>query len=378
MQRDRNLVGIGRSAGRSVTLAAGLAAGLLLATAAAGQAGAPEALEPAASSPAEAAAWIDRVPRSAPSSAELRALVTNENAALRYWRAWASWTPESTRAIADAAAENLSADDAAVLDVLNAQSETIGQLIDASRFERCDWGVDYDDGVNALLPHLALMRRSVQLLALAGDAAIAQGDADLAAESYAAAFRMSEHAAQDRFIISPLVSIAMFALTREHVERALESGAFSGAQRAALADALSRFDDTDPFGSRAALLFEGRMIAAWLDDQLGEGDIDRFDALVSGLVFMGDGEAAPDTYGPGTKVETVRRDIELVERFYGLVHEAWDSDDAQAKLASLGESVAAGDFGKLARLIAPALNRAQQNDADTRATLDAMKERLAR
>src|SRR6185503_1674624 len=144
------------------------------------------------------------------------------------------------------------------------RQELVEGLIKASVFEGCDWGVAYDEGVGALLPHLGHLRMSARVLAADARRMLAAGKGDEAARRVAAMFRMGAHACPDRIIISSLVGIAMVQIAADEAQVLAASGKLTEAGRAEILAALARCGGADQFQMKAALDTERRVMLGWI------------------------------------------------------------------------------------------------------------------
>lgn len=270
--------------------------------------------------------------------------VSDQNAALRYWRAFELGDSDSSRVIAeytpDPQAEQWLPTDELVK-ALAQQQERIEALIEATRFEHCDFGVDYDDGPYVLLPHLNKLRSSALLLLLDGRMHAHQGDVDAAVERCAAVYRMAEHISREKVLISSLVSLAIFAVADDFVAELDSAGKLTDAHRQTLANALGRFRTVDPFGMKTALAGERDLMANWMrrvlaDDGL-EGGIDLALALFDYEAHEMD-QAREEIARRIPDEATAERMIAAFEQFYTLMLHAWDQPDALTKLERLERS----------------------------------------
>lgn len=89
-------------------------------------------------------------------------------------------------------------------------SAEIGKLVEATRSEECDFGVDYSAGLETMLPHLGHMRGLARVLEADAARLLAKGDSDEAAKRVAAIMRLSTHvAAKGQTIMELLTSVAI-------------------------------------------------------------------------------------------------------------------------------------------------------------------------
>ncbi|SIO35110.1 hypothetical protein SAMN05444166_4008 [Singulisphaera sp. GP187] len=156
------------------------------------------ALSLALALPSASAAAVDPPPRDAGHSLAA-------NAALKYWQAFALMPS------LDKNQENRLADwnkiplDGPALELIAAFGESRQSLLRGAKLRDCDWGLDYQDGMGLLLPHLAKARDLARLAALHARHEIAQGHVEAAAEDAAAILALARHVGSDPIVISILV-----------------------------------------------------------------------------------------------------------------------------------------------------------------------------
>ena len=85
------------------------------------------------------------------------------------------------------------------------KSELVRRFHKASRIDRCDFGIEWEDGYEALLPELSEMRQMARLVVLAARQAGRGGDWPLALALYRDTLQMSRHLNQQKMIINTLV-----------------------------------------------------------------------------------------------------------------------------------------------------------------------------
>lgn len=305
----------------------------------------------------------------------------DRNGALKYWAAFIG----IDRALADRIrdvdwkAVGSAATPEALPESFRAASEAIPEwvvnfLLHASSHERCDFEVEYEKGIQALMPHLGPARNSGRLLKVDARAKLAAGNVQGAADRIAAMYRLSEHVSRDRILISSLVSMAIAAGANEEVTALVASGRLTGEARDTIAGAISRFDQADPFGTRRSVGGEREITVNWIRTNFtgphaGKNLMDQYGAALQG-----------DRPGVGRVISAMdeRRLAEALDQlstYYDAGLAAWDRPDAVAHLDTLAEQAAA-KFGPLADMIAPALGRARRSDFEAQAALQAAGDAL--
>jgi hypothetical protein len=94
--------------------------------------------------------------------------------------------------------------------LLGRHGSNLDQLVKASRFEECDWGIPVrQDGFSALLPHLSEMRNAARLLCLRIRLLVHDQDYDDAVVDLRAGMTLARHVAQGELLIEGLVGVAI-------------------------------------------------------------------------------------------------------------------------------------------------------------------------
>ncbi len=128
---------------------------------------------------------------------------------------------------------------------LAANVEKLRILHEAAKLPACRFPLDFSDGSNLKLPHLAQLRASLRLLSLEAMLAAEDGDMNRALDSLLTAFTVSKAVRQEPLLISQLVRIACDGIACFTVRRAMELGSFSEAQLAQLAAVLKHSEDPE-------------------------------------------------------------------------------------------------------------------------------------
>ncbi len=306
--------------------------------------------------------------------------VAQPNAALMYWPAWYQVTPAISQklmeikwadvgAALDVSSLPASYKDAAAMDTLYTVADEITR---ASKVARCDFEVKYDDGFMAVLPHLSKARDGAKLLRLAAHQRLTQGNADGAAAYLAAIARTSGHIAGDKVLISSLVGIAMTTSACEEVDVLVKVGTLSPAARSELVGALRALDTADPMNIRATLAFEGEVIPGYLER--------RYKGPTSGAEIAGllrelnspgpDAEKALEQIG-ALDESGLKSELAKVKKVYEETYTAWNVDGDVSKLKALSKRTKNGEFGPLASVLCPSLEKAFASAKKFRATVRA-------
>lgn len=245
----------------------------------------------------------------------------------------------------------------------------------ASKVPLCDFQVRYEDGYAAVLPHLGPLRNFARLLTVDARRHSLAGSEDLAAEQLATTLRLARHLAVDRILISSLVSASVVNMALKEAHWLLDFTGDARAIRLELGEALRRFPDDDPYNAVAALRTERDMVASLARQFRGPNAGDAFADMI--LPMGGDGDYdAIESELRSLNGDQFKAEVERAVDAFDLVFEAWESDDPQAELRTLGERFSDGEFGVVALVAVPAFGKALEQDAKARARLNALKERV--
>ena len=160
-----------------------------------------------------------------------------DNAALWYWRCFNELQVEadsSKRYIAilrkEAQAENVQEVEALRSD----WQRVIETAVVAASKPYCVFGIDRDQGMEAMLPHLEPMRRLARMISGEVDAAIDRGDLCTAVQHIDTLCAMAAHTMQDGLQISALVAISIATMAFERTRLLLEANALDEALKMSL------------------------------------------------------------------------------------------------------------------------------------------------
>lgn len=308
--------------------------------------------------------WIGTAALAACLSASALAGGLGDNAALRYWRAWIFFNDADRQAVSEIGKQTIeeSFDSIDTARELVARHEmVIETILEGAAIDECDFGVAYEKGFDALLPHLGPMRISLFLLLADARIRIEEGDSAGAADRLAAAYAMSEHAAHDNLLIGSLVSVSMFTMTDEVARIALDRGALTPDGMRRLREAVARFDRDDPFHTKQSINTERRIMLSWVRDKLHAPDAPNFLTEMIGPDDASD-PAVGVMLANVADAAWVDRQVDLLDTFYMQVLAVWDGDPDAKALDALGEKARADEFGPLTKLIVPSLSNARRQD----------------
>ena len=290
-----------------------------------------------------------------------------DNAALLYNRAWQLGDPHFARAFVRGDWQ-LTPEFA---ERLKANQPMIEMLLRATRVKACDWGIEYEEGFNALLPHLGLLRSSARTLVADARRLAQEGEHAEAAKRLDATVRMATHLEQDRVVISGLVAMAIAQLAADETVRLIEAGELPRARTRLLERRLGAIDLDDPFELTGAIAGEHELLEAWLA-ALPEGESSR--VLADASAQFGGKHA--DTFRAMDDAQ-VAAEVALLERYYEDALAMWPAADAAERYARLEDALQAGAYGSITPVFAASVTQvrvaAERFAEQIRGALDAIE-----
>lgn len=299
----------------------------------------------------------------------------DRNAALRYWQVLGplgrnldekirgvDWDSVGNAVGADKMPESFTAifsDDHDGALARNAAAE----LVSISRMRVCNFEVNYEDGPNALLPHLGRMRIGARLLRVYARDAANQGMPEQAGERVAAIVRMGEHSSREPILICSLVGVAIVMTGLEEAQSLHRAGVLNGAARREITAAIEGLDDKDPAGIRRAIEGERDIFLPWIERLAADPEGLK---QIGGLVSTDDEHKAEIDALLAKGRDAVLADVRRAREPYDLMLAAWGGPDAASVRTDVERRVEAGEFGVLARSLTPAFGRMIDSDRKLR------------
>lgn len=238
--------------------------------------------------------------------------------------------------------------------VLQRAQPALADLQRAANQSYSDFGLDFNDGVFMLIPHLGGMRQLTRLAAADARVRIADGDGSGAAAEIAAMCRMADHVSSDHVMISSLVSAAVFSLTGGVMDGGYDGAVFSTADSALLLTTMQSFDQRDPFSAIDAMVGEQMMSMQTIRNALAAGDPMGFREIAS--VYGLDGEQQDHISAmDGAALERELGNYSRVMDRYIVAFSMEDPEAAKIEIARLDAACQNGEFGVMAAVLAPAL-----------------------
>jgi hypothetical protein len=169
---------------------------------------------------------------------------TSDNAALRYWAAFAQIQDSL---ITDAEAKSISAildgtaayDDSQYKDLVEKNTPALEMMVRATKLPDCDWGLDYDMGPDTPQEYARKALVLGRLNVLYSLHLLKAGDKDKASSTLAAGVRFSHDVANDGSLFATLVAKSLLLAHFTAIEFGLSMGGISRIQRSGLQKAVA-------------------------------------------------------------------------------------------------------------------------------------------
>ncbi len=295
------------------------------------------------------------------------------NAATWYQRAFeqlAQFTPEEMEAINDYRSNPGRSPSPEMRALITRAAPIVDNVLRASQQRYSDFGLDYTQGFDLLLPHLAPMRNLARLVQADSAMRLSDGDGAGAAERIAALYRIADQAGDDRILISSLVGRAVFEVAEQSANMGFDRGAFDPASASVLLKATRAFDQTDPFQTLDAIMMEQTLCVNMIRGHLLGDDPSKRSEILSDLAS----ESGLSEQLAALSDDEIERSLDQYSEMMGRYVEAYSQSDpevARAQLKELATRLENGEFGIVAQLLTPGFNRIYDLTTEARDKLHA-------
>ena len=313
-------------------------------------------------------------------SPEITVSPARSNAALQYHHAWILLEPVlEFDGLSDEereAAEHGELPEAYSA-ILESEQDNIRLLIEATELDHCDFGIQYEKGIEATMAHLSLMRSSSRLL-MADHRRLVDVDTDSAVQRLAAAIRLGEHASRSSFIIGSLVGVAIVESARSATQELIDAGSLSAQQARVINDALDLVLTDDPFHSFDALKLEGEVMVAWLQHEFqgesGGRELSRVFKSAGGTDVASNPSIRELRRKNGEQVAQL---ADQMNEGYSDILDAWNATDPVAAMNAVEMNAEIGRYGLAAKLLLPAMSSFRTRHIEAVDKLEALREQLS-
>ena len=234
------------------------------------------------------------------------------------------------------------------------------QVMEATDMTVCRWESRYEDGIEMLLPYLGEMRANARTMRVAARQAMVEGRPSVAVDRLISMHGMARHAASDPILICSLVGIAISDLTNTETRSIAASGQLTASARDRLVAHLEALlNEPDLMNTHAALKGERDIMLSWVERTFfKDGGPTEFANLMAEM----ESEGAQNIKVLSIKalsLEDFKDAVRQTGQFHDDMLAAWDTPDAQERMAKLETAVTSGEYGPVAAILAPSLTKAR-------------------
>jgi hypothetical protein len=229
----------------------------------------------------------------------------SDNAALQYWQAFAMLPALDAKQ--EKLLENWSEaplDDLAGK-LLDQSHASLMFLRRAAKFQKCDWGVDYRDGISMFLPHLAKARVLARIAALDARQAFETNQGDRAREDAFGMLAMAHQVGSDHTMVSMLVGYSIEGMIIDAVAPYLPEVS------ASYADALAALKTLPPSPRLDEAVLYEKLLAGSIINQLQDAEKHRPGSWRDVWHSM----LGPDNPDPLKDIDSLGQLVEVMKKF---------------------------------------------------------------
>lgn len=274
------------------------------------------------------------------------------NAALQYWQAFAQMPTldqDQEKLLETWQTVPL---DAPAIQLINASRSSRMFLHRAAKIPRCDWGLDYNDGIGLLLPHLARARDLARLTALHARHEFERGNPGAARDDAVALMVLARHVGHDPIMISLLVRYKIEETVVDLVAPYLPE------LKAPHAQSVSIFQSLPPAVPMSqTILTERDFIAVWLIRHLREAELEKKGAWKTIWMQVLSDNDIPDSVRQIATLDEAQKLVEDLLPVYDKLRTivALPKAEFDAQYTEFKQTVTAGN--PLARALLPAVDK---------------------
>ena len=298
-----------------------------------------------------------------------------QNAALRYWQAFAHLPKlDERRQKLVSMASPTSPVDLESAALTEEGRDALLYLRRGAAIPRCDWGLHPEDGPNLLLPHLAKGRDLARLAVLRARVDFTHGETRAGVDAAADAMTLGRHLSTDLpTIISYLVQLVVERVAIEALAAHL-----GGLDPAALEHLEARLNDLPAGGSiGAAFRAERESFTDWAVGRLrGMNDADPWKQKVLGVMSEAGADLDALIAASGGTREAVARRFEGLRAYFEKLAKLLPlpPDEFQKELAALNREF---DANPLSKAVLPSVQKVYDRDAAGRTRMTLLKAAVA-
>lgn len=297
---------------------------------------------------------------------------TEDNAALWYWQVFYSSQRLNENILQDAGAvlDSDGEDEQAVEAVRNHVGAHWKLLQTAASKPRCAFGVNWDEGMNAVLPHLSPMNAWAQLLHADAVGRAKVGEHAVAAERLAVMLAMADHLEDEPTLVSLLSAARAIRRAQQALEH-VDVQALPARQRDDVFRALVRAENVSIERAADVFAIEGATNRRFMKRRWqGRDGRQHMNEDLDQIVFINSGESP--TPGP---YESLDEQYELWAALDRQIARALRDGD-ERRMAELGREITSGDHGWLAKIFIAPFDRVYEQITEAREHIAQMREQL--
>lgn len=279
------------------------------------------------------------------------------NAALQYWMAFSQLpTLDKDQEKLLGELQTVSINDPAVIKLLGVSQQSLMFLHRGAQLKKCDWGLDYYDGISMLMPHLSRARDLARLASLDAKRAFENGNWKAGRRDFTSIMVMARHAARDPVVIGVLVRIAIEGIAVDCVAPYVPQFKASHTEAVAMLEAMP-----PAVTLQQSILFEKKWMGGWMTPKLRQEEQRQKGAgLELWKKFFDE-----DSTDPLKNIATLDEVIKLVEDgmpFYDEIARfaALPNDQFDAQYPNFKQKIKAAN--PFAALLLPAIDQARSKE----------------
>ena len=184
-----------------------------------------------------------------------------DNAALQYWKAFASlpdFSSEQTDAVREALKEGVI--DGSLEKIIESSGPAFREMRKGAQINNCEWGISFEEGPDASLPHLGKARQLARLACLRAEMSFQDERSADAIDDIVMAFTLGRHVGRDAILISLLVDYSIERMALETVASHLQS--LDADELSILADKLGKSPERPTVAQAVAA--EKELLGGWV------------------------------------------------------------------------------------------------------------------
>lgn len=222
------------------------------------------------------------------------------NAAIQYWQAFAQMPKLDAEQEKMLEQWNAIPLDAAAQKLIDASHSSLMYLHRGAQLKRCDWGLDYNDGISLMMPHLSKARDLARLAALRARQEFEQGNRKGARADAAAMTALARHVGRDPIMVSLLVQYAIEGATVDLV------APYVPELKASYAQSMQLFGELPQAATlQQAVFTEKKFICEWIVAKLQDEEQRKKGAALELWKKFLDGPAVPESLKKNMSLEEI-------------------------------------------------------------------------